>query len=94
VREAAERTAIKTPIQGTAADIIKIAMVRIAGAKKESGVEFKMLLQVHDERGFEVPENDAGRFTKWVCGMMSNAFALDVPVKVDAGIGKNWSEAH
>jgi DNA polymerase-1 len=94
VREAAERTAINTPIQGTAADIIKIAMVNIAAAKKESGVEFKMLLQVHDELVFEVRENDAERFTKWACGMMSNAFKLDVPLKVDAGMGKNWSEAH
>jgi DNA polymerase-1 len=94
VREAAERTAINTPIQGTAADIIKIAMVRIESAKKESGLNFKMLLQVHDELVFEVHKNDAEKLKIWACGMMSNAYALDVPIKVDAGIGKNWSEAH
>jgi DNA polymerase-1 len=94
VREAAERTAINTPIQGTAADIIKIAMVRIAAAKNESGVKFTMLLQVHDELVFEVYEKDAEQFKSWVCAMMSGAYKLDVPLKVDAGIGKNWSEAH
>jgi DNA polymerase-1 len=94
VREAAERTAINTPIQGTAADIIKIAMVRIESAKKESGLNFKMLLQVHDELVFEVYKKDAERLKAWACGMMSNAYILDVPIKVDAGIGKNWSEAH
>ncbi len=94
VREAAERTAINTPIQGTAADIIKIAMVRIAAAKNESGVKFTMLLQVHDELVFEVYEKEAEQFKSWVCAMMSGAYKLDVPLKVDAGIGKNWSEAH
>jgi DNA polymerase-1 len=94
VREAAERTAINTPIQGTAADIIKIAMVRIAAAKLESGIRFTMLLQVHDELVFEVHQNDAERLKEWACAMMSAAYKLDVPVKVDAGIGKNWSEAH
>jgi DNA polymerase I len=94
VREAAERTAINTPIQGTAADIIKIAMVRIAAARKESGIRFTMLLQVHDELVFEVHKSDAQRLKEWACTMMSSAYALDVPIKVDAGIGKNWSEAH
>jgi DNA polymerase-1 len=94
VREAAERTAINTPIQGTAADIIKIAMVRIAAARKESGIRFTMLLQVHDELVFEVHKSDAQRLTAWACDMMSTAYTLDVPIKVDAGIGKNWSEAH
>jgi DNA polymerase-1 len=94
VREAAERTAINTPIQGTAADIIKIAMVRIAAAKLESGIRFTMLLQVHDELVFEVHQNDAERLKEWACAMMSAAYKLDVPVKVDAGIGKNWSDAH
>jgi DNA polymerase I len=94
VREAAERTAINTPIQGTAADIIKIAMVRIAAAKKESGMRFELLLQVHDELVFEVHTSDAERLKAWTCAMMSGAYRLDVPIKVDAGIGKNWSEAH
>jgi DNA polymerase-1 len=94
VREAAERTAINTPIQGTAADIIKIAMIRISEAAEESGFNFKMLLQVHDELVFEVKEKEADGFKKWVCGMMSDAYRLNVPIKVDAGAGKNWSEAH
>jgi DNA polymerase-1 len=94
VREAAERTAINTPIQGTAADIIKIAMVRISDAAGKSGFHFKMLLQVHDELVFEVRQKDAVAFKEWVCGMMSDAYRLDVPIKVDAGAGKNWSEAH
>jgi DNA polymerase I len=94
VRESAERTAINTPIQGTAADIIKIAMVRIAAARKESGIRFTMLLQVHDELVFEVHKSDAEGFIPWACDMMSSAYGLDVPIKVDAGVGKNWSEAH
>jgi DNA polymerase I len=94
VREAAERTAINTPIQGTAADIIKIAMIRIAEAREESDFRFTMLLQVHDELVFEVMENQADDFKKWMCGMMSDAYRLNVPLKVDAGAGKNWSEAH
>jgi DNA polymerase-1 len=94
VREAAERTAINTPIQGTAADIIKIAMIHISEAAGESGFHFKMLLQVHDELVFEVKNTDAAAFKVWVCGMMSEAYRLNVPIKVDAGAGKNWSEAH
>jgi DNA polymerase I len=94
VREAAERTAINTPIQGTAADIIKIAMIRIAEAREESDFRFTMLLQVHDELVFEVMENQADDFKKWMCGMMGDAYRLNVPLKVDAGAGKNWSEAH
>jgi DNA polymerase I len=94
VREAAERTAINTPIQGTAADIIKIAMVRIRREMPHSDFRAKMLLQVHDELVFEVRDEQAQRFREWACDMMSTAYKLDVPVKVDAGVGKNWSEAH
>jgi DNA polymerase-1 len=94
VREAAERTAVNTPIQGTAADIIKIAMIRISESLGNSGFDAKMLLQVHDELVFEVKESDGDNFLKWVCGMMSDAYHLIVPLKVDAGAGKNWSEAH
>jgi DNA polymerase-1 len=94
VREAAERTAVNTPIQGTAADIIKIAMDTIAREKENQGFHFEMLLQVHDELVFEVVEQDAEQFTKWVCSVMENAWKLSVPLKVDAGMGKNWREAH
>ena len=94
VREAAERTAINTPVQGTAADIIKIAMVNIDRSMPERFPEAKMLLQVHDELVFEVPEESAGRLRTWVVKVMSEAYQLSVPLKVDAGIGKNWNEAH
>ncbi len=94
VREAAERTAINTPIQGTAADIIKLAMIRISKDRSSAPCPFTMILQVHDELVFEVGEKGAEEFKAWVCGMMSGAYRLSVPVKVDAGVGKNWSEAH
>ncbi len=94
IREAAERTAINTPVQGTAADIIKIAMVDIKRHMREICPRAKMLLQVHDELVFEVPEKEADEFAKWVVKRMSSALKLSVPLKVDAGIGENWSEAH
>ncbi len=94
VREAAERVAINTPIQGTAADIIKIAMVNVAAKKSEIGFDFSMLLQVHDELIFEVHQENAQTLLSWVTNIMSSAYKLDVPLKVDASIGKNWSEAH
>jgi DNA polymerase-1 len=94
VREAAERTALNTPIQGSAADIIKIAMVRIQAALPGIFPNAKMLLQVHDELVFEAPKTDAEELRKMVIDMMSNAYKLDVPLKVDAGTGENWSEAH
>lgn len=94
IREAAERTAINTPVQGTAADIIKIAMIQIHNEIGSYCKNAKMLLQVHDELVFEVPQNDAELFYSWVIDKMSNAYKLLVPLKVDGGIGKNWSEAH
>ena len=94
IREAAERTAINTPVQGTAADIIKIAMIDIHREMPEMYRDAKMLLQVHDELVFEVPVNDAEVLRDWVVEKMSSAYELLVPVKVDAGIGKNWSDAH
>jgi DNA polymerase I len=94
VREAAERTAMNTPVQGTAADIIKIAMVAIYRTMRKESENARMLLQVHDELVFEVPEKEADDFAKWVVKKMSSALELSVPLKVDAGKGKNWSEAH
>ncbi|MBD3320796.1 MAG: DNA polymerase I [Chitinivibrionales bacterium] len=94
VREAAERTAINTPIQGTAADIIKIAMVRIHEEIEQKFPSDAMLLQVHDELVFEVKESHADTFVKWVVDTMSSAYELTVPLKVDAGTGVNWSVAH
>ncbi len=94
VREAAERIALNTPIQGSAADIIKIAMVRIHQDLPDEFPDAAMLLQVHDELVFEVPEKEVERFKAWVQSIMSRAFKLDVPLKVDIGAGKNWSAAH
>jgi DNA polymerase-1 len=94
VREAAERTAINTPIQGTAADIIKIAMVDIERDRPPEFRDVKMLLQVHDELVFEAPDSRANAFADWAAKAMSKAFPLDVPVRVDAGMGANWSAAH
>jgi DNA polymerase-1 len=94
IREGAERTAINTPIQGTAADIIKIAMVSIIRELPEAFPQARMLLQVHDELVFEIPERQADDFKAWVCGKMVTAYALEVPIRVDAGVGKNWILAH
>ena len=94
IRTGAERIAINTPIQGTAADIIKIAMIDIAGSMLKVNQRAKMLLQVHDELVFEVPLADADVFAKWAAKKMNSAIKLSVPLKVDTGIGENWSEAH
>jgi DNA polymerase-1 len=94
IRTGAERIAINTPIQGTAADIIKIAMIDIAGSMLKVNQRAKMLLQVHDELVFEVPLAGADVFAKWAAKKMNSAIKLSVPLKVDTGIGENWSEAH
>ncbi|MBN1756823.1 MAG: DNA polymerase I [Chitinispirillaceae bacterium] len=94
VREAAERTAINTPVQGTAADIIKIAMINIDRSINERFPGAKMILQVHDELVFESPEENGTQLRDWVVATMSTAYELSVPLRVDAGIGKNWNEAH
>ncbi|MBN1130278.1 MAG: DNA polymerase I [Chitinispirillaceae bacterium] len=94
IREAAERVAINTPVQGTAADIIKIAMVRIHEELPAAFPDVTILLQVHDELVFEAPQKKAMTFSEWVKEKMGTALKLDVPLKVDAGIGKNWKEAH
>jgi DNA polymerase-1 len=94
IREAAERTAINTPVQGTAADIIKIAMIDIHRTMRDKSTRARMLLQVHDELVFEVPKGEAKEFAEWVVARMSAALKLSVPLKVDAGVGENWSKAH
>ncbi len=94
IREAAERTAINTPVQGTAADIIKIAMVNIQRGIGQAFPGERMLLQVHDELVFEVADTNVDAFSEWVVEKMSSAYSLVVPLKVDIGSGKNWSEAH
>ena len=94
IRQQGERLAINSPIQGTAADIIKIAMTRIWRSFREHGVKAKMILQVHDELLFELPLNELDRTRKVVREKMEKAVELSVPVKVEIGHGKNWAEAH
>jgi DNA polymerase-1 len=94
VRGNAERNAINAPIQGTAADIIKIAMVRIHDNMKSGNYASKMILQVHDELIFEVVPEELEMLKKMVIFEMTNAAKLDIPLKVDSGVGKNWLEAH
>jgi DNA polymerase I len=94
VRGNAERNAINAPIQGSAADIIKIAMVRIYERMITENYHSKMILQVHDELIFEVETAELERLKKMVINEMSNAAKLDVPLKVDWGTGNNWFEAH
>ncbi len=92
LRGFAERTAVNTPLQGTAADLIKLAMIRIDAELRERGLRSKMLLQVHDELVFEVPENESEILRQIVCERMENVHPLKVPLKVDVGVGKNWRD--
>jgi DNA polymerase-1 len=94
VRGNAERNAINAPIQGSAADVIKIAMVRIHDRMKAENYLSKMILQVHDELIFEADFSELDKLKNMVLFEMSNAVKLDVPLKVDWGTGKNWFEAH
>ena len=89
-----ERNAINAPIQGTEADIIKVAMVRIWNRFKEEGIRSKMILQVHDELNFSVYPDEREKVEKIVLEEMQNAYPLNVPLIADAGWGKNWLEAH
>ena len=91
-RRAAERAAINTPVQGSAADIIKLAMIRLDAALE--GVEARMLLQVHDELVVEAPVKEADSIAMTMKTIMENALTLEVPLKVDVGMGRNWAEAH
>ncbi|WP_248924731.1 DNA polymerase I [Paenibacillus hamazuiensis] len=93
LRSFAERTAMNTPIQGTAADIIKLAMVQLAQRMKDEQLKSRMLLQVHDELVFEVPEEELPVMRRIVPEVMESALKLDVPLKVDVDAGHNWYEA-
>ena len=94
VRGFAERNAINAPIQGSAADIIKVAMVRIYKRMKDEGLKSKMILQVHDELNFSVLPEEKELMERLVLEEMQGAFALKVPLIADAGWGENWLEAH
>ena len=94
VRGYAERNAINAPIQGSAADIIKVAMVRIYQRFRAEGIKAKMILQVHDELNFSVPIDEKERVEEIVIEEMEKAYRMHVPLKADCGWGKNWLEAH
>jgi DNA polymerase-1 len=94
LREAAERVARNTPIQGTAADIIKLAMVAIGKAIADRGMQSRMLLTVHDELVFEAPPEEKLALESLVVESMEGAISLDVPLVVDRGWGASWGQAH
>ncbi|HMK60674.1 MAG TPA: DNA polymerase I [Dissulfurispiraceae bacterium] len=94
LRMQAERMAINAPVQGTAADLIKIAMIRIWKRLKESHLKTKMILQIHDELLFEVPDNEAGTISGLIKEDMEGALSLSVPLIVGVGKGHTWAEAH
>ncbi len=94
VRNFGERMAINTPIQGTAADLIKLAMINIQKRLMFENLGSKMILQVHDELVFEVPDGEIELMKKLVKEEMEGVLTLSVPIRVDVGVGKNWDEAH
>jgi len=94
IRAFAQRNAINYPIQGSAADIIKRAMVRVTERMKGEGLKSRLIMQVHDELVFEVPEEERVQMELLVCHEMEHAVELRVPLKVDLSCGRNWSEAH
>jgi len=93
-RQAAERLAINAPMQGTAADIIKIAMHNVEAWLDRSGVDAALIMQVHDELVLEVANDQLEEVKMKVCELMSNAVVLNVPLLVEANEGENWNEAH
>ncbi len=94
LRALAERNAVNAPIQGTSADIIKIAMIRIDKAMREAGLRSRMVLQIHDELVFEVPEDELMRMKDLVVSMMEGVLKLSVPLTVECKWGRDWLEAH
>jgi len=93
-RQYAERIAINAPMQGTAADIIKKAMIRVDQWLKESGVDARVIMQVHDELVLEVAQDSVKEVGDTLTGLMSGAAQLQVPLEVEIGVGSNWQEAH
>ena len=93
-REFAKRVAINTPVQGTSADLIKTAMVRIDDYLEKHTIDANMILQIHDELLFEVAAGDAEKLAEQVKAIMEKALTLDVPLVVDVHWGKSWAEIH
>jgi DNA polymerase-1 len=94
LRQAAERMAVNTVIQGSEADLIKRAMVELDTALVEGDFRARMILQVHDELVFDVPQGEVERLTALAIDRMTGVYALRVPLEVDTGVGSNWREAH
>ena len=94
IRQATERMAVNTPLQGTAADIIKVAMIRIQNRIEELGLSAKMIMQVHDELVFETPEKEFQKTMPMIQAEMESVMDLSVPLKVSIHSGKNWAEVH
>jgi len=94
MRAVAERAAINAPLQGGAADIIKRAMIRLPSALKTARLKSRMLLQVHDELLFEVPDKEIDKTKDVTRKVMEGAATLSVPLVVDTGVGDNWAAAH
>jgi len=92
IRAAAERLAVNTPLQGTAADLIKMAMIQIEQTVREKKLRGSMILQIHDELIFEVPDEETDIFTKFVKEKMEGVIALNVPLETHIAVGKNWAE--
>jgi DNA polymerase-1 len=93
-QQAAERTAINAPMQGTAADLIKLAMLAVDAWIEASGVDARLMMQVHDELVFEVADDAVDTLSERVVALMSDIGWLDVPLVVEVGTGDNWDEAH
>ena len=93
VREFGKRAAMNAPIQGSAADLIKIAMIHIDKAMKEAGVKSKMILQVHDELIFDVPQDEIEQMKELITEGMTHAMDLTVPLTVECSVGNDWYEA-
>jgi DNA polymerase-1 len=93
-RQAAERAAINAPMQGTAADLIKLAMVAVQNYLDESKLQTKLIMQVHDELVLEVPEHELAEVKEKVRDLMQDVAKLDVALIVDVGVGDNWDQAH
>ena len=93
VRESAKRAAMNAPVQGTAADLIKLAMNKVHQALKDEGLETRMILQIHDELIFRVPQKEKDQAYKLIKDIMENALDIDVPLLVDGGFGRDWYSA-
>jgi len=87
-----ERIAINTVIQGSAADLIKLAMLRVAGSLRDSGLQAQLLLQIHDELVFETPAEEIDPLARLVSEEMNRAYQISVPLQVDVEVGKNWDQ--